>query len=249
MRGMFRIAVCDDSRWDADKVKAIVQGWLDESWDGDGEVDVYESSSKLLESHRLERYDLLILDVLMPEQTGIELARSLRRGGDETMVIYASSTTEYAMDAFGIQALGYVPKPVDREVLTALLARARVLYDAKPKKWLTIKGSDGPAKIELMDIVYVENINRAAVYVLRDDRRIEVSRRSGTFEEMVDPVSSERAFVQIHKSFFVNMRYIKSLQDESVVLDGGTELPVARRRKAELKDRYMNYIFDGGTQA
>ena len=44
----------------------------------------------------------------MPKRDGISLAREIRKKGDETMVIYTSSTTEYAMDAFGIHALGYL---------------------------------------------------------------------------------------------------------------------------------------------
>lgn len=243
---MLRVAVCDDTAKDLRDTYNIVERWA--AAEGDNEVAAikFESPASLLESHKKEHFDLLVLDVIMPEQTGIELARLLRKDGDETMVIYTSSTTEYAMDAFGIQALGYVKKPVDSGELISLLERALVLYRAKPKKWLTLMEKNRPVKTELMDILYVENRNRDVIYVLRSGGQIEVSRRSGTFEEVIEPIPSETAFVQIHKSFFVNMKYIRTIREESLLMDDGAELPIARRRKAELKDRYMTYVFEEG---
>lgn len=241
---MLRIAICDDTKTDLRIAHKIVREWIAAEAEGEASVDTFDNPLELLAKHEKERYSLLILDILMPEQTGIELARLLRRGGDETMVIYTSTTTEYAMDAFGIQALGYVKKPTESAELRGLLDRALVLYKARPKKWITVMEKDKLVKTELMDIVYVENRNRDVIYVLRGGERIEVSRRSGTFEDVIAPIPSEKAFVQIHKSFFVNMKYIKSIRDETVLLDSGDELPVARRRKSELKDRYMAYVFE-----
>lgn len=246
---MLRIAICDDKERDADGVRRIVEAWVAREQKDEAEYDVFDSPALLLESHNAERYDLLILDVLMPEQTGIELARTLRRHGDETMVIYVSATTEYAMDAFGIQAIGYVEKPVNEDLLTNLLDRAAAIYRNRPRRQIPIMSNDGPVKVELMDIVYVENSYRDVIYVLRNDSRVCFSRRAGTFEEMIEPLPEEPLFVQVHKSFFVNMRYIKKINDETLLLDNGTELPIARRRKNELKDKYMNYIFEEGGDA
>lgn len=240
---MLRIAICDDTTKDLRDNRSIVEKWAAAEGGKDVAVVGFDSPEKLLESHKKEHFDLLVLDILMPEKTGIELARILRKDGDETMVIYTSSTTEYAMDAFGIQAVGYVKKPVKPEELETLLDRARALYKARPKRYITVVEKDKPVKTEIMDVVYVENSNRNVIYVLRNGEKIEVSRRMGSFEEVIEPIPSEEAFVQVHKSFFVNMKYIKTIREESVLLDNGDVIPVARRRKSDLKDRYMSYVF------
>ena len=64
----------------------------------------------------------------MPKRDGISLAREIRKKGDETMVIYTSSTTEYAMDAFGIHALGYLLKPVEDTIKSNKYAKAAISY-------------------------------------------------------------------------------------------------------------------------
>ena len=60
---------------------------------------------------------------------------------------------------------------------------------------------------------------------------------------MVAPLADEKEFVQTHKSFFVNLKYIKSIRENYVLLDNGTEIPVAKRRKTELQNKYMAYTF------
>ena len=226
---MFRIAICDDSERDLRLNLDMVNKWKDDNSDSEIVVDAFHSPNDLLESHTEDMYHLWILDIVMPERDGISLAREIRKKGDETMVIYTSSTTEYAMDAFGIHALGYLPKPVEY---------------AELKKTLDMtKSEEGPQKVPIMDITYVENIGRNVRYNLRSGREIEAGRRNGTFEEVVAPLADEKEFVQTHKSFFVNLKYIKSIRENYVLLDNGTEIPVAKRRKTELQNKYMAYTF------
>ena len=240
---MFRIAICDDSERDLRLNFDMVNRWKKENSDSEIVIDVFHSPEVMLKNHAGDVYHLWILDIMMPEKDGISLAREIRKKGDETMVIYTSATTEYAMDAFGIHALGYLQKPVRYEELKETLDMSKTLHDAKPRRYIHITGDDGPQRVSVMDIIYVENFGRNVIYNLRSGREIEASRRNGTFEEMVAPLAVEKEFVQIHKSFFVNLKYIKCIRENHVLLDNGTEIPIAKRRKTELQNKYMAYTF------
>ena len=240
---MFRIAICDDSERDLRLNLDMVNKWKDDNSDSEIVVEAFHSPNDLLESHAEDMYHLWILDIVMPERDGISLAREIRKKGDETMVIYTSSTTEYAMDAFGIHALGYLPKPVEYTELKKTLDMTKTLYDARSQKYIHIMGDEGPQKVPVMDITYVENIGRNVRYNLRSGREIKAGRRNGTFEEVVAPLADEKEFVQTHKSFFVNLKYIKSIRENHVLLDNGTEIPVAKHCKTELQNKYMAYTF------
>ncbi len=246
---MFRIAICDDDAEDLYRTRSIVESWQKKTGKEETSFSTFKDSQKLLESHKIKEYNLLILDIIMPQKTGIEMAREIRKKGDDTMVIYISATTNYAMEAFGIQALGYIEKPVDRHTLLELLDRAWLLYQATPKKTLNIISDRNPVQINISDIVYIENSMRIVIYKLRNGKELKVSRRSGSFEEAIKPVSEEEAFAQVHKSYFVNMRYIKSLQAQSVLMDDGSEVPVSKRKMAELREKYIEYTFRNGNPA
>ena len=102
----------------------------------------------------------------MSERDGSVWHAKSAKNGDETMVIYTSSTTEYAMDAFGIHALGYLPKPVEYTELKKTLDMTKTLYDARSQKYIHIMGDEGPQKVPVMDITYAENIGRNVRYNL-----------------------------------------------------------------------------------
>ena len=159
---MFRIAICDDSERDLRLNLDMVNKWKDDNSDSEIVVDAFHNPNALLESHTEDMYHLWILDIVMPERDGISLAREIRKKGDETMVIYTSSTTEYAMDAFGIHALGYLLKPVEYAELKKTLDMTKTLYDARPQKYMHIMSEEGPQKVPMMDITYVEKIGRGS---------------------------------------------------------------------------------------
>lgn len=92
----------------------------------------------------------------------------------------------------------------------------------------------------------MENVSRTPIYSLRDGRRIQGLVNRGTFDEAVAPLSGDKDFVAIHKSYWVNLRHIRSVSSTRVVLENGKELPVSRKHAAEVNRRYLKYLADGG---
>ena len=113
-----RIAICDDSKSDLELMQNIVNEYILRN-DYKIDVDVYDNSETLLNRMLLFKidktnYDILILDVLM-QTNGIDLAKKIRDDGYESIIIYASSSKEYAVDAFKVQAFDYILKPYDKK--------------------------------------------------------------------------------------------------------------------------------------
>lgn len=224
----------------------IVREWKNTRIGVDILIDEFIEAEELISRHEAECYDLIIMDIRLDSSNGIDIVKNFRARGDSTMVIYTSQYTDYAMDAFEIFALGYVEKPVSYNKMKPVLDRAGLLYQTRRREYIAIHTKPGMTKVETQDIVCVENNNRSVTYTICDGRKLKVSRRAGTFEGMIEPLPHEAGFVQTHKSFFVNMKYIRNIGDELCILDNGMEIPVARRRRSIFRARYMEYTMELG---
>lgn len=245
---MFRIAICDDKMQELEKLRYGIEQWLEENTAVDGSVTIFRDSKELagiLENGK-RRFDLYLLDIMMDGVDGIRLGRLIRSHDPDALIIYVTLSPEYALEAYGIHAIRYLVKPVGQEELYSALNMGYALFSTRPRHTLLINGTDSMTSIIMEEIMYVENHLRNVIYTMNDGNCVVSVRRSGTFEEAVGALATEPDFLQPHKSFFVNIKYIRALQSDVVLMDDGREIPVARRRMTEIQNRYIQFISEGG---
>ena len=110
---MIRIAICDDNRNDAQDTKSLLMSFMEENAAAAFQVKVFSSAAQLLASMSSEPpYHLYLLDILMPDRNGIDLGREIHNYNPSSLVIYLSSSPDFAMDAFHVFAFQYIVKPV-----------------------------------------------------------------------------------------------------------------------------------------
>lgn len=153
-----RIAVCDDHPEDLALLHTGIDAWLTDMPGVRGRVQEFASPAALCDRLRQGgSFDIYLLDILMPELDGIALGRMIRRGDSEVPVIYVTSSTEYALDAFGIHAVGYIPKPVNRQELAAALQTAYTLHITRRREVISVRDGIQIAPVALEELLYVEN--------------------------------------------------------------------------------------------
>lgn len=241
---MFQIAICDDRQIELDRAYRETEKWLGQYHGVDGRIDTFHSVEELKTeiSKNPWKYDLYILDIMMQGESGIQFGRWIRRYNQNALMIYVTSSRDYALDAFDNHAVRYLMKPIDENEFQMAMDTAYALYQARPKHIIMVQNRNGVIKLIMEEIMYIENNLKNLTYVMRDGRSISQLRRQGSFEEAVGWVSDSEAFIQPHKSFFVNMRYIASLQDGNIQMDDGRTIPVSRRKVVETQSRYIQYI-------
>ena len=241
---MFRIAICDDRQIELDRACEQTEKWLKLHYGVDGKMDTFHSAEELKEEIREKpwEYDLYILDIVMQGENGIQFGSWIRRYNQDALMIYVTSSRDYALDAFDNHAIRYLMKPVDEKEFQMAMDTAYVLYQARPRHVMTIQNKDGVVQIIMEEIMYIENNLKNITYVMRDGREISQLRRQGSFEHAVGSVTRVGEFIQPHKSFFVNLRYVASLQDGSILMDDGRTIPISRRRMADTQSQYIQYL-------
>jgi DNA-binding LytR/AlgR family response regulator len=200
------------------------------------------------------RYDALFLDVHMPEIEGMALARLLRRFADPPAVVFVTGHPDAAVEAFEIQALDFLVKPVGRERLEAALNRVEA--QARPPAPEPAATDGAPATGAGPDVVAVDNPKGGGKRLVRLET-ISIAQANGDYARIVcddgrfllrTPLSqlekdwAPSGFARVHRAYLVNLTQAVELRAQLngtavLVMRDGTEVPVARRNVAALRRR------------
>ncbi|MFU2418996.1 LytR/AlgR family response regulator transcription factor [Peptacetobacter sp. AB800] len=233
---MVNIVICENDKNDQEFVKDKVVEILDDL-DIEYEIKVYNSGDDLLEGY--DKYtDIILLDIQMDGLDGMETARKIREFDDNVEIIFITSFVEYALEGYEVNAYRYLLKPVKDENLRTSLINC--LNDRNfVKRSIVIKEGDTRIKISLKDIMYIEiQGNDITVHTLKDTYRTK-----GTMSNFETEINSDM-FVRCHKSYLVNLEYIKSIKRYTSILVNDEEVPLSRNKYKEIKDRFFEMIED-----
>lgn len=238
---MLKLCICDDSREDAARIRALAERFAGGHPELPLRVSVFHSPFDLLEHLEAEGgFDLYLLDVLMPHLKGVELAERIRARGEKAEILFLTVSREYALDAFDVDACGYLLKPVNQARFDSLLLAAARRMDGPEDASLLLKTKEGLRKILFRDLVAVESFNHDRVLTLADGARVVTA---DTLSSLLERLSGDLRFFSPHRAYIINLEHITALNASSVTLSTGQRVPVARASLAALKKAYMDCLF------
>ena len=232
------IAICDDDSNIASKIQKVVSACyknIDESI----EISVFDNGTELIDSICKENkyYDMIHLDIDMPDKSGLEVAKILRESHDDIIIIFISSYEQYVFDSFEYSPFRYIRKNNMVEELRVALKSAYALYKKAEKKYIIVKGEDSVHKIEQSEICYCDMILRK-MYIHLKDNRVICTRK--TIRDFLKEMDSNN-FIKIHSGGVVNIKYIKEYREQSIILDNGTKLMTSRSAIKVIKNALIRY--------
>lgn len=237
--GSVYLAVCDDKAEELETVLALLELWKGEH-DAPLRYKAYHSAVELLEDARRERFSLYLLDVMMPEMDGLEAAREIRLFDDTAEIVFLSTSPGFAYESYGVRALNYLLKPVEREklfvLLNKLLHREQTSQDA-----LTLKTGTTIIRVPYAHVSYVEVIGKHVSFHMTDGGVREVVGALKDYE----PLLLRRAeFMRPHRSYIVNMLQVEELASNHIRTFSGKTIPVSRLLYPQLQKDYMALLFE-----
>lgn len=242
---MIRIAVCDDSETALRQIASLTDSYL-ASCGTAGEVRTFSHPDALLCACESERFHIYLLDMVMPMLSGLELGRAIRRQSADAQIIFITTEPGFALDAYAVNPLHYLLKPVQREALFSALELAVRKAGNGDGTAVTIRTRDGLRTLSADDIACCEYIRRSAVYTLAAGGRAETTTLRESFSEHIAPLLQDRRFLQPHAAFAVNMRYAERLDKTGFTLRGCVFVPVSGKLYAAVRDAYIKYRLGEG---
>lgn len=228
-----KILICDDEPHYLDSLKVHVQEYMQNRFINCS-ITAVTSPAEILRNNI--RYDLAFLDIQMEGIDGIALAKELKKRNSKTALFFVTNFDEYQDDAMDLRAFRYFSKPFDIGRLYSGLDKAMEYIDGSYID-IFLYGDNAQQRIIIDDIMYITRMNRKVI-VKTIYQSIPV--REG-FDELCEKMP-QLFFYQVHKSYFVNLHYVKKYSYLELYLSDNTRIPIATRKQAQFHKYWFEYL-------
>ena len=238
---MIHIAICDDSKQERQILAALFKRYQ-ELHATPLQIHIFQNGFSLLDAiDQGKRFDITILDILMPGENGIEIARNIRASGTDTEIIFLTSSPEYAVDSYEVKAQNYLLKPVTEEKFFASIDSILAELDEQDTASFIIYTTEKQySRIRVSSLVYGEVTHRTITLHLADQTMISAVM---TFTEFQDILKAYPNFIYPHRSYAVNMNYIQYVTKSDIILTDGQKIPLSRNNYTKISEQFLNFAY------
>ena len=229
---MFRLAICEDDRIFIDTLNETCHSILKKR-NFEYEISMFTNSTEFLAAYitQQQRFDMILLDIVIDNINGIELARRIRKIDENNEIVFITSYDKYALQGYDVKALHYLMKPPDSKLLEKLIEST---YEKLTDKTITIKAGAQHIRVPISEIVSLEIMGR----------RVEISLMEGVvyYSGKLTDILSELPkgmFVQCHKAYAVNISNIREITNRNAIAVNGKEIPVSRTFWNDMKTAFF----------
>lgn len=237
---MIRIAFCDDDL----SVLNEMHGLLDQygtEYHQEMECLFFHSPLELLaEIEKGMRLDILVLDVIMPGEDGLSVAKEIRQYDDAVKIIFLTSSSEFAVESYTVGAYYYQIKPVCKEDFFRLLDSVISECEKAEQRSMILRCKSGITRIHLEKLVYCEVIGRTLMFHMENGKVLE---SVGCMDELCSKLVPFKNFLHPHRSFLINMEYVQNVSYRAITLDNQVEIPIPHGKCSQIKNKYLEYAF------
>ena len=228
-----RIAICDDDLLEQEQLVQALWGW-----DPTRKAECFSDGVSLLEAAKaLPPFSIAFLDIYLPGEDGMDVARTLRELSPETGIVFVTTSREHAIDAFSLNALHYLVKPVTTEGVTEAFRRLSALR-ANRRETISFNVGRDSYTVFLDQVCCLESAKHAVEVSLADGRRLKVWSTLNDLEKKLGD-----CFLKLNRGTLVNMDHIEQMGMDTCVLRNGTRLVISKQMRSAVRAAYNDYLF------
>lgn len=230
-----QIAICEDVQKDDLALSALLNQYA-----GAYQLDItlthFPHSDALLANYAPGAYQIIFLDILMAGTNGMEAARRIRQQDGDVTIIFITTSQDFAVDSYQVDAAFYLLKPVDYAALSQALEKCRYLLRQYAKS-ITVAESRHMVDIRLRDILYLESQRNDCVLHTTHG---EIRTRAKLSE--LEGALGGRPFLRCHRSFVVNLHCLEDMEEKDFLLRGGVRVPISRAYAAAAQQEFRQFL-------
>lgn len=235
----YNIAVVDDKRIDSEKLQRGIHRWFTENHSAPRNIACFPDGISLLNVFEPEKFHIVFMDIIMNSLSGIETARRLRDSDSKTLLVFTTSSDEFAFDAFPLHPFDYLMKPCTPEKLGHVLSEAVRVLEA-PEALLSVRVSRSTYSIPLHKISAALSNGHFVEIVMSDGNCMLCSMK---FHEVEVLLMRHERFLACNRGVIINMDCVSSLSRDrsSVIMSNGTQYAVKVHGRAKVISAFTQY--------
>ncbi len=231
------LAIVDDLLIDRDHLSNEINQYFSDRADVSFALDSYSGGEELLDHFESGSLQIVMLDICMDGMNGIELAKRLRAMDTKLLIIFLTTSREYAFDAFPIHPFDYIIKPYSRAKIRLVLDEAlRTLMTKEPE--ITLRVAHGILNVSVSHIVSAVSAGHS----------VEVHTVGGqtlrclmTFTDIRTNLEKYPCFMLCNRGIYINMDHALSLKKDEIIMDDGSRYTLRIKKRTELITRFSQY--------
>ncbi|MGL4736751.1 MAG: LytR/AlgR family response regulator transcription factor [Cellulosilyticaceae bacterium] len=231
-----KIAVCDDEKQQLQYLEKLIGEWAQSNKYLVNVQSFRSAESFLFEWEENKQFEIVLLDIEMGEQNGVELAKTIRQHDENVMIIFVTGLPEYIEEGYEVSALHYLLKPVNEDRLWRVLDKAvSRLQKVEKSLLLTVEGE---AVKLLQKEIFAAEASAHSVCIYTEQETYELRKNISNLEAELDA----EAFIRCHRSYIVGLRHIKRIGKTEILLDNEQSIPLSRRMYQGVHTAFIKYF-------
>ena len=236
---MIKIAICDDEKKFCDAAEHMLKQYMEDK-DVPFQVDTFLTALDLAD--KIEKgivHDIYLLDIYMPGMTGMSIATELRSRDIRSPVIFLTSSTEHALEAFGVDATHYLLKPYSKDHFYVGMDKAMQSIASHKNDSIVLK-VDGEFRNISVSLISCCEAEDKYQRIWLEDKENFLVRTTGT--ELYNQLSESACFYRCGRGCIVNFDHISCVTKDGVVFKNGMHLVLSRSVLSDLRKAFFDYF-------
>lgn len=232
---VLKILILEDEKFQIDRLAGFLNRYKNDHPQFVYTLETYERGLLLLDAYKRDA-DIVFLDIKVPDMLGMDVAQHIRKMDKNVMIMFVTNLTQYAIDGYSVEAFDYILKPLHYASFCKKMDRAlRVLSYREPQLMLDLRTKDSGHRIPADCVTHIE-ISAHNLLFYADG---EVFKQWGTLSEYEELLRKVH-FARSSSSFLVNLKYVRGIKKDEVLLTNGA-VPLSRAKRKEFLAALAQY--------
>lgn len=226
MKKVISIAIVENQEEDKNVLESYIRKYQIDSSDYDFNITYFQSGILFVDKYK-SNFDIVFMDIDMPQMDGLETAKKIREVDSKVLIIFITNLAQMAIKGYSVNAFDFVPKPVSYYEFSTMLTRAlnKNSFDRKT------------VKIDALSIVYAEVINHSFIFYTQEGEEINTwDSLSNVYKQVKD-----LGFAKVNNSQIVNLRSVLLIDGFDITLKNSKHLFLSRKEKKEFYSTFVSF--------
>lgn len=235
---MINIAVVEDENTDADKLVGYLYAYSEKCGSGFG-ITRYADAVGFL-SEREKCYDLVFMDIMMPNMNGMRAAGKFREFDKKAKLIFVTNMAKFAIKGYEVDAFDFLVKPINYPDFEMKMKKVVELIKSEVDDRVMISGSGSIKRLSVNSVYYIEVSDHKLLYHTYDGSFTIAGSLSATEEKF-----KAYGFLRCNSCYLLNPKHIDAVDGHTVTMVNGDRLQISHPRKKTFMEELAEWMGKG----